>query len=204
MNTGGIVLCGGGSRRMGAAKASLPFGPETMLQRVVRLAGEVVRPVVVVAAAGQELPELPPTVNIVRDRQPDRGPLEGLAAGLRALAEEVDAAFVTACDVPLLNPALIRRMIELSAGFDAAVPQIDGFDHPLAAVYGAHLLPQIETLLATDRLRPAFLLDQVNTRRITTAELVIADPGLRSLVNVNSPADYEAALTEAGLGMNPG
>ena len=56
----GIVLCGGKSTRMGVPKATLPFGPETMLQRVVRLLGTVVSPIVVVAARGQELaPELP-------------------------------------------------------------------------------------------------------------------------------------------------
>ncbi|NQU22253.1 MAG: molybdenum cofactor guanylyltransferase [Candidatus Nealsonbacteria bacterium] len=183
---------------MGTAKAMLPFGPETMLQRVVRLTSGVVRPVVVVAAADQELPELPRTVRIVCDRQPDRGPLEALVVGLRALAEEeVDAAFITACDVPLLNPALIRRIIELSAGFDAAAPHIDGFYHPLVAVYRTQVLPEAEALLAADRLRPALLFDRVHTRRITTAELTIADPNLRSLANVNSPADYEAALAEA-------
>ena len=31
-----IVLCGGRSSRMGTPKALLPFGPELMLQRVVR------------------------------------------------------------------------------------------------------------------------------------------------------------------------
>ena len=112
---------------------------------------------------------------------------------------EVGAAFVTACDVPLLRPEFIRRVVELAAGFDAAVPHLDGFDHPLSGVYRTHVLPQIENLLAADRLRPLFLLDQVNTRRITTAELAIVDPDLQSLVNVNSPADYEAALAEAGF-----
>ena len=58
MTTGGIVLCGGRSERMGRPKVMLPFGPETMLQRVVRLVGAVGGPVVAVAAAGQELPEL--------------------------------------------------------------------------------------------------------------------------------------------------
>ncbi len=57
----GVVLCGGKSTRMGVPKATLPFGPETMLQRVVRLLGTVVSPIVVVAARDQELPELPPT-----------------------------------------------------------------------------------------------------------------------------------------------
>jgi CTP:molybdopterin cytidylyltransferase MocA len=50
----GIVLCGGKSTRMGTSKALLPFGPETMLQRVVRLLSDIVSPIVAVAAAGQE------------------------------------------------------------------------------------------------------------------------------------------------------
>ena len=54
LSIGGIVLCGGESRRMGRPKAWLPFGDELMLQRVVRILGEVVNPIVVVAAPGQD------------------------------------------------------------------------------------------------------------------------------------------------------
>ncbi len=50
ISAGGIVLCGGQSKRMGRPKAWLPFGGETMLERVVRLLSEVVHPIVVVAA----------------------------------------------------------------------------------------------------------------------------------------------------------
>jgi molybdenum cofactor guanylyltransferase len=64
---GGIVLCGGRSTRMGSSKALLPFGPETMLQRVVRLLSSVVSPIVVVAAVNQELPELARLKDFVRD-----------------------------------------------------------------------------------------------------------------------------------------
>ena len=49
-NVGGIVLCGGQSRRMGRPKAWLPFAGETMLARVVRLLSEAVSPIVVVAS----------------------------------------------------------------------------------------------------------------------------------------------------------
>ena len=183
---------------MGAAKATLAFGTETMLARVVRLLGEVVDPIVVVAAPGQELPELPPAAGVVRDRRPDRGPLEGLAVGLQAIAGRAEAAYVTACDVPLLLPDFIRRVIELSAGHDAAVPRVDGFDHPLAAVYRTSVLPHVEALLAAGRLRPVFLLDQVHTRRIAAEELSGVDPQLQSLSNVNNPADYRTALDRAG------
>ena len=85
MTAGGIVLCGGKSTRMGVSKATLPFGPETMLQRVVRLLGTVVSPVVVVAAREQSLPELPDDITVARDEREQRGPLEGLRAGLTAL-----------------------------------------------------------------------------------------------------------------------
>ena len=105
--SGGIVLCGGKSTRMGVAKATLPFGPETMLQRVVRLLGTVVSPIVVVAARDQDLPVLPPDVIVTRDEREARGPLEGLRAGLKALPPAVDAAYVTSCDVPLLVPAFV-------------------------------------------------------------------------------------------------
>ena len=92
MKLAGIVLCGGKSTRMGVPKATLPFGPETMLQRVVRLLGTVADPIVVVGARDQELPALPPAVLITRDERDARGPLEGLRAGLTALPAAADAA----------------------------------------------------------------------------------------------------------------
>lgn len=203
MTTGGVVLSGGKSRRMGRSKAMLPFGPERMLQRVVRLLGEVVEPVVVVAAVGQELPELATSILVVHDHRPDRGPLEGLRAGLESLDDRADAAFVTACDVPLLKPEFVRRMIALSAGFDVAVPHVDGHDEPLVAVYRTSVLAEVEALLAADRLRPAFLFDQVRTRRITAEQLSDVDPDLGSLRNTNHPADYQAALIKAGFAAAP-
>jgi molybdopterin-guanine dinucleotide biosynthesis protein A len=195
---GGIVLAGGKSTRMGTSKALLAFGPETMLQRVVRILGTVVSPIVVVAAPGQDLPSLPPAVIVTHDEREARGPLEGLRAGLKALPESIDAAYVTSCDVPLLVPGFVTDMIELVAGFDVAVMEIDGFPHPLSAIYRRSTLPHIEDLLAHDQLRPVFLYDRVTTRRVAPAEIT-ADPGLQTLRNLNTREDYERALTDAGL-----
>jgi molybdenum cofactor guanylyltransferase len=198
MTAGGIVLCGGQSTRMGRSKALLPFGPETMLQRVVRLLGSVVQPIVAVAASDQVLPALPAGVIVTRDEREGRGPLEGLRAGLKALPPEVEAAYVTSCDVPLLVPGFVRQMLDLTDGFDIAVMEIDGFAHPLSAVYCRTTLPYVEDLLARDRLRPAFLFDAVRTRRVTAAEIT-SDPDLRTLRNLNTPEDYQRALADAGI-----
>jgi len=194
VTAGGIVLCGGRSTRMGFPKALLPFGSETMLQRVVRLLGTVVSPIVVVAAAGQQVPALPAGVSVARDEREGRGPLEALRVGLKALPVDVDAAYVTSCDVPMLVPAFAQRMIELASNHDIAVMEIDGFAHPLSAVYRRSTLPEVEALLAEDRLRPAFLFDRVKTRRVRAEEMAAVDPQLLTLRNLNTQADYKAAL----------
>ncbi len=191
------MLCGGKSTRMGVAKATLPFGPETMLQRVVRLLGTTVSPIVAVAAREQLLPALPPDVILARDEREAKGPLEGLRAGLAALPATVDAAYATSCDVPLLVPGFVERMLVLLGDHDIAVMEIDGFTHPLSAVYRRAVLPQVESLLAQDRLRPVFLFDAVRTRRVSPDEMRVADPDLRTLRNLNTREDYEAALRDA-------
>ncbi|HEY7337954.1 MAG TPA: molybdenum cofactor guanylyltransferase [Bryobacteraceae bacterium] len=202
MTVGGIVLCGGRSTRMGSSKALLPFGPETMLQRVVRLLSGVVAPIVAVAAQDQQLPELPSSTILTVDEREQRGPLEGLRAGLKALPDSVDAAYVTSCDVPLLVPAFVTRMIELLGDQDIAVMEIDGFPHPLSAVYRRDTLPEVESLLAREKLRPVFLFDAVRTRRVDPVEMASVDPELRTLRNLNTPEDYAKALAEAGLRVN--
>lgn len=199
MTIGGIVLSGGKSTRMGTSKAALPFGSETMLQRVVRLLDPVVSPIVVVAARDQLLPALPDTVRITRDEREAKGPLEGIRAGLSALPESVDAAYITSCDVPLLVPAFIERMIDLMGDHDIAVMEIDGFPHPLSALYRRSVLPHVESLLAADRLRPIFLFDTLRARRVKPEEMAMVDPELKTLRNLNTPEEYRAALADAGI-----
>ncbi len=199
VNVGGVVLCGGQSRRMGQGKATLPFGREVMLTRVLRLLGEVVDPLVVVAAPTQDLPELPNSVRVARDRTEGRGPLEGLYCGLKSLPGHVDAAYVTACDVPLLQAEFARYLIEKLGRHDVVVPMEGKFYHPLAAVYRTQLVQPIADRLRRDQLRMDGLYDNVDTCRVDVEELKEVDPALRSLMNLNSPEDYQAALQLAGL-----
>lgn len=197
------MLCGGRSTRMGRDKATLPFGPECMLQRVVRLLAEVVEidHIVIVAAHGQTLPALPDKIHITRDEREARGPLEGLAAGLRAMPGGVEAVYVTSCDVPLLVPAFVEQMFAELGDATIAVPFDGEHHHPLAAVYRPVVLGDIERLLAAYRLRPRFLFDEVPTREIDVDFLRTADPELHTLENLNRPEDYAAALNTAGFTM---
>lgn len=181
---------------MGRDKAALPFGPETMLQRVTRLLATVVdlRNIVVVSAQDQSLPGLPREITIGSDQRPERGPLEGLAAGLALLPPGVEAAYVTGCDVPLLVPAFVQQLFDLLGDHDIAVPRDSEFHHPLAAVYRPGVLPVVQRLLQADRLSPRFLFDLVNTREVPVVDLMASDPRLDTLRNLNAPEDYQQAL----------
>jgi molybdopterin-guanine dinucleotide biosynthesis protein A len=197
MTVGGIVLCGGRSTRMGRPKLSLPFGDEVLLQRVVRILGEVVAPVVVVAAPGQELPVLPAGVRIVRDEQGGLGPLAGIAGGLEALTGVAEAAYVSACDAPLLRREFIREVVTALGSHDLAIPRDGKFHHPLAAVYRTSLAPRVRALLAVGRMRPLFLVQESDAVEIDVETLRGVDPELDSLRNLNTPEEYAAALRDA-------
>ena len=201
MQIGAVILCGGKSIRMGCDKATLPFGTELMLQRVVRLIGDVVpsRQIAIVAAPGQYLPQLPNQIRVSYDLHAGRGPLEGMSAGLNVLLDQVDAAFVTACDTPFLVPSFVTRMFELLEHYDVAVPCESKRLHPLAAVYRPKVLNSIQQLLQGNQLRVQSLFDKVKTRFVDVENLQVVDPQLQTLMNLNSPDDYQAALKIAGL-----
>jgi molybdopterin-guanine dinucleotide biosynthesis protein A len=129
--------------------------------------------------------------------------LQGLAAGLAAIAPDAPAAFVSSTDAPFLHPAFIRRLAALlDRDHDAVVPFVDGRLHPLAAVYGLAVRPAIDAMLAEGDLRLTNLAARVRTLAadatllLAGAELAREDPELRSLRNVNTPAEYAAALAE--------
>lgn len=199
--TAGVVLAGGRSSRMGSPKAALDWHGSTLLRRTVSVvARSVTGPVVVVRAPGQQLPDLPPEVEVASDPREGLGPLQGIAVGLAALVDRADAAFVCSTDLPFLHPAFIGAVLgALAAEVDVALPVARGYPQPLAAAYRTSLAPVVASLVEADRLRPAFLFDQCRVVRLDDAALradpfvAALDPELDSVVNVNEAAEYEQA-----------
>ena len=198
------MLVGGQSARMGTPKAALEWHGSTLLRRTVGIVARATGgPVVVVRAPGQELPVLPKGILVVDDPREGKGPVQGIAAGLAALRGRADIAFVSATDMPFLHPAFIRRVLRVlgdNESADVALPVARGFSQPLAAAYRVSLADTAERLVQGDRLRPAFLfdtctVDQLDDNALKEDPVLAAlDPDLDSMVNVNTPADYRAAL----------
>jgi molybdopterin-guanine dinucleotide biosynthesis protein A len=185
----GIVLCGGRSTRMGVEKALLPFGEDTMLARVARLVGEVVDEVIIVGRSDQALP---PHLRVVHDTVANLGPLAAIARGLHESASDLN--FVTACDMPLLRPAVIRRLLTLAAGHDACVPVDGPHVMTLCGAYRTDLAPTADALLAAGESSVKALIDAVNAKRVDAATLRDIDPELESFLSCDTPERYQQAL----------
>jgi len=189
---------------MGTPKAALEWHGSTLLRRTVGVVARAAGgPVVVVRASGQDLPALPKGTIVVDDPREGKGPVQGIAAGLAALVGRADTAFVTSTDLPFLHPAFIQRVLrdlgQHGEGPDVALPVARGYQQPLAAAYRVGLAGLAERLVKEDRLRPAFLFAECHVERLDDATLladpVLAklDPDLDSVLNVNTPDDYQAA-----------
>lgn len=190
---------------MGTPKADLAWRGGSLLGRTVEVLAQATGgPVVVVRAPGQELPPLARPVAVRDDPVEGRGPLQGLAVGLAAAAGLGAAtAFVCSVDLPFLSEAFVRRVLgALDDDTDVVLPVVRGFRQPLAAAYRTSLAAACALLVEQDRAKPAFLLDAVRTLRLDDAALLgdpalaAADPRLRSVAGVNTPAEYAAALAD--------
>jgi len=185
-----VVLTGGKSSRMGRPKALLPFDGEPLIVHIVRHLKRVFAETVVVAAPEQELPLLP--VALVRDQVAYQGPVSGIYRGLKAATKEV--CFVTSCDAPFLDLALISHLLSEISDCDVVVPFWQERFQPLHAVYRRSVAPLLHEQLERGELRPIFLYDKVRTRKVHEDEIRTLDPEGMSFLNMNSPADYDSAL----------
>jgi molybdopterin-guanine dinucleotide biosynthesis protein A len=206
-STAGVVLAGGRSSRMGTSKAALEWHGSTLLYRTAALlARTVTGPVVVVASPGQELPELPTGIEVVDDPVEGLGPMQGIATGLAAIADRVEAAFVCSTDMPFLHPAFLRQVLRgfTTGGVDVVLPVARGFRQPLAAGYRTALAGLVGSLLAEGNLRPGMLFEHCRVEQLGDAELLAdpelarLDPELDSVLNLNTPDDYLAARRRPG------
>ena len=194
MTASAIVLCGGRSSRMGRDKATLAFGNETLLARVVRTARMVVDDVVVVGESDAVWPD---GVRAVRDPVEGLGPLSGLVTGLSVVYG--DRTLLLACDMPLLVPAVLRNLLESMGEAEACVPLVDTVPMTTCGVYARGLLSRAQVQLASETRSLRALLRNASVRWMAADQLRELDPELLSFWDCDTPERYRAALLKAGL-----
>ena len=198
---GAVILCGGHSSRMGFPKHELWFEGKTFLQSVADSVIPVADRVVAVVGHGESSPEsMPKNVQMLRDEQPDLGPLEGIRTALIMLEPHVSHAFVTSCDVPNLRPQLIRKLVDMLGEHDAVVPMDGTRVYGMTAVYRTALHSKIDEIYVSGVSRRVSALQaMVNTCVVPLDELKDVDPDLDSFTNVNTADEYFELLRRCGM-----
>ena len=196
----GVIVAGGLSRRFGSDKASASLRGRPLLQWVRDALAPVVDEIVIVTAAGQTLPPMHPAIplTVVEDREPERGPLAGLAAGFAAATAPV--CFAASCDAPLLRTAAVERILEALDGHEAVIPEVGGFPQPLAGAYRREpSLAAAETALAAGVNKVIDAFSTLDALALGEDHLARVDPDLRSFRNANTPEALAelAALLDA-------
>lgn len=179
--------------RLGQDKASETIGDRSLLERVVSRLASFDSDILIVSASERTFPQLNgyPRLRTVADIYLNKGPLGGVYAGLKASDSFYN--FVVACDMPFLNQALLRYMMQISAGFDLVVPRLGELVEPLHAVYSRACLAPIESLLRQGDLILRRLFALVEVRYVEAEEIDRFDPQHLSFFNVNNEADMERA-----------
>ena len=176
---------------MGRNKALLKLGDQTLVEVVVERIARVCAEVLVVAGDAQ--PYVGLGVAAVEDRYRGVGVLGGLHAGLEAATH--DLTLVVGCDMPFLNPDLLRAFAGWAEGFDVVVLRHGEQRHvePLHAAYRRSCLPAIEAVISENRRRIISFFPQIRVRYVTPEDIAPFDPELYSFRNVNTPEEWKAA-----------
>ena len=188
-----VILAGGQSRRMGRDKAMLPWGEETLLQRLIDRYS-VLGPVAVSV-------DRPGRFNFrgameLCDIWPGMGPVNGLVSAFSDTDAEL--IFLTATDIPNGSASLAQRLSQLVSGHDACVILSGGEPEPVFAVYSRSCLEAAaENMQAGVRsFRRLFM--RLGVKTLTDRDL----PGFdlsRILMNMNTPESFEAWKAENGI-----
>lgn len=181
---------------MGVDKATLPFGNQTLLERIYSVCASVCDEVVVAApdfgGTGLEIPH-----DAIRLNDPGEGPLVAISHGLRRAGTQ-ERVFVTGCDTPLLRTSLVALLFERAMGHKGAIAEFQGRRQPLCAVYSGELAADVVELVNRGErkaLAPAKLPGIVT---VFEDELQRVDHDLRSFRGCNTIEEYLGLLRFAG------
>ena len=185
----GVLLAGGGSRRMGRNKALMPLAGRRLVDRVLAVLRGVVDDLLMVTNSPELYADL--GLRMVPDVVAGKGALGGIHSAIHHAA--APHCLVVACDMPFLNAGVLRYLVDQRADYDVVVPNAEGRPQPLHAVYGKACLEPIARRLETDRLHVVGFFPDVRVREVSARELAAFDPEGLSFRNLNTPAEFAAA-----------
>ena len=190
-----MLLAGGRSRRMGTEKATLLVAAEPLWQRQLRVL-QALQPAALWVSARDTLPWCPPGIQVVPDAMPGRGPLSGVAAGLRRL--QTSHLLVLAVDLPQMTAGHLSKLWGMARPGRGVIPRQGDYFEPLCAIYPVEAIALAEAMLGAGNvsLQP-FAQLLLGKSQAVAYDLTPAEQTL--YFNMNTPADVPRIIGHGSL-----
>jgi molybdenum cofactor cytidylyltransferase len=190
-----VILAAGDSTRMGYPKALLPFGNRLFLTHILGILRDsgMVRPRIILGRAVKQIEpcikEWP--VDIIVNKDPDRGQLSSIQLGMLDLAPEFDAVMIWPVDQPAVSCELVQRLARLFVDSEAlmAFPQFGNKrGHP--AIFHRKLFQEFMDAPLEEGPKAILLKYQNASAVLKTGEEA-------SVCDIDTPAEYQTLMGES-------
>ena len=183
------VLAGGYGKRLGQDKANAEVAGKPLLEWTTEALRPLSMDLLVVKRYNQYLPMMTSQTSwrTIIDKRPNAGPLAGIEAALEEITNDV--MIIVGCDMPLIQPDLLRAIAAKCHDNDMVIPLLNGMSQPLLAAYRTSCLPVVKQLLDSGEGRIRKIIPYLKCHHLTENDLNHYDPELISFTNVNYPAD---------------
>jgi molybdopterin-guanine dinucleotide biosynthesis protein A len=186
----GVILAGGKSSRFGSNKALAALQGKPMISHAVETLETLFTEHLLVTNSPEEY--VFTGWNTTRDIYPGAGPLAGIHAALAQVKS--DRIFVAGCDMPFLNPAVIRFICTQYKDADVVIPETENGLEPLHALYHKNCLVPVAADLQAGQRRLQHFFSRIKTVIIPWQEIAAVDPNQASFRNINYQHDLQESL----------
>lgn len=185
----GYILAGGKSSRMGTDKGLLMLNGKAIVQHVIDQIQPTVDKVIIVS----DNPHYQKFgLDMIGDLIKDIGPAGGIYSALSHTNS--NQIFAVSCDMPFINSAAVRFMIEAAKKSQITLPQHKNKIEPLFGVYSKQCLLQWEKMIRQGTIKLQSLVSQFELLKVNVEKNELFNNLFFS--NINTKIDFENAIQE--------
>ncbi|MDH5767639.1 MAG: molybdenum cofactor guanylyltransferase [Nitrospirota bacterium] len=198
-----LILAGGENKRLSSIKGFIEINGRKIIESTLELLNKIFERVII----STNTPELYFYLGVpmVGDIMKYKGPMTGILSALLSLkAPEI---FVTACDMPFINPELVRYIVDRweevasdtlhpsgKKNWDGIIPLFDKRPQPLLGIYSKEITFRMEESIKNGQVGLRKFLQKINIFYIKEEEVRAIDPKGKSFVNINTPEDFKKEI----------
>jgi molybdopterin-guanine dinucleotide biosynthesis protein A len=187
-----VILNGGKSSRLSVKnKAVLKIRGVPIIKHICSTLEPIFDEIIIISNSPDDIEEILPGKAIFRDEVESLGPLSGIYTGL--LKIKSDRAFFCACDMPFLNPELIKNVMRKSLKHDITCPVFEGRIESLHSVYSRKCIGLIEELFKAGEFYKVSYLFSMGKTRLVSMDKAPCDVHIYDFLNINTWKDYNLA-----------